>query len=92
MREHRHAARRGSQSAYKAGQRRLPTQRGSKGSDAVPTNEQSTPRSGLYKRTQTYDVARGEERTNHRQTTGAISFSCPVGDDERHDVRSGHSN
>jgi len=30
MREHRHAAWRGSQSAYKAGQRRLPTQRGTK--------------------------------------------------------------
>ena len=35
-------------------------------------------------------VARGKEPTNHQHTTGAISFSCPVGDDDRHDVRSGH--
>ena len=35
-------------------------------------------------------VTRGNEPTNHRHTTSAISFSCPVGDDERHDVRSGH--
>ena len=35
-------------------------------------------------------VARGNEPTNHRHTTGALSFSCPVGDGERHDVRSGH--
>ena len=35
-------------------------------------------------------VKRGNEPTNHQQMTGAISFSCPVGDDEWHDVRSGH--
>ena len=37
-------------------------------------------------------TARGDERTNHRHTPGAISFSYPVGDGERHDVRCGHSN
>ena len=35
-------------------------------------------------------VARGNKPKNHRHTTSAISFFCPVGDDERHDVRSGH--
>lgn len=35
-------------------------------------------------------VARGNEPTNDRHTTGAISFSCPVGDDERHGERSEH--
>jgi hypothetical protein len=40
----------------------------------------------------TRDTARGDERTNHRHTPGAISFSCPVGDGERHDARCGHSN
>jgi hypothetical protein len=35
-------------------------------------------------------LARGNEPARHRHTPGAISFSCPVGDDERHDVRSGH--
>jgi hypothetical protein len=33
-------------------------------------------------------VARGNKPKNHRHTTSAISFFCPVGDDERHDVRS----
>ena len=40
----------------------------------------------------TRDTARGDERTNHRHTSGAISFRCPVGDGERHDARCGHSN
>ena len=39
----------------------------------------------------TRDVLRGDERTNHRHTPGAISFRCPVGDGERHDARCGHS-
>ena len=41
-------------------------------------------------RRQPVTVARGNELTNDRHTTGAISFFCPVGDAERHDVRSGH--
>jgi len=40
MREHRHAARRGSQSASKAGQRRLTARRSNKGSDAIRQTNQ----------------------------------------------------
>ena len=35
---------------------------------------------------------RGNEPASHRHTTGANTISCPVGDDERPDVRCGHSN
>jgi hypothetical protein len=46
----RHAARRGSQSAYKAGQRRSMRDGGGKGSEAIPTNQQSSPKSSLRRR------------------------------------------
>ena len=36
-------------------------------------------------------MTRGNERTNHRHTSGVTSFRCPVGDGERHDARCGHS-
>jgi hypothetical protein len=41
---------------------------------------------------QTSDMMRGNKRTNHRHATGAIVFFFRVGDDKRHDVRSGHPN
>ena len=47
MRQHRHAARHGSQSAYEAGQRRPTATRSPKGSDAAPTGQQRHPRSRL---------------------------------------------
>jgi hypothetical protein len=69
---------------------RQPTRR-RKGSDAAPTDQQPIPKSSFFRRPPTRDVTRGDERMNHRHTTGAISFSCPVGDGERHDARCGHS-
>jgi hypothetical protein len=38
----------------------------------------------LKAKRKTRDDERGDERTNHQRTTVAASFSCSVGDDERH--------
>ncbi len=87
---HRHAARRGSQSAYKERPRRLTARRGNKGSDAPPPNQRCHPRSRVCFWRATCD--RGtRQRTNQPPAHDRRDFiSCPVGDDERHDVRSGH--
>jgi hypothetical protein len=64
------------------------------GSRWQPVTEQhfNQPASPLEKpERKTVGVARGDARTNRRHTHSAILFSCPVGDDERHDVRCGHS-
>jgi hypothetical protein len=77
--EHRDAARRGSQSAYKAGQRRS-TARGRHQLVRTPFRQTSnaTLEAVFADDHQTRNAIHGDERTNHRHTHGAISFHCSI--------------
>ena len=87
---HRDAARRGSQSAYKKDCDTRPRGVATKVRTPFRQTSNATLKAAFAVGGQSVTVARGNEPTKHRHTTGAITFSCLVGDDERHDVRSGH--
>ena len=68
----------------------LTARRGNKGSDTLPPNQQRHPKSRFcfWRITCDRDTRQRTDKSSAHDRRDFVS--CPVGDDERHDVRSGH--